>query len=61
MQGHAWRYDWVIPNHDGEDSENWDAFYHPVGDARKALPAFVGLLQGESTGHVEKWERDLVP
>ena len=21
----------VIPNHDGEDSENWDAFYHPSG------------------------------
>jgi len=23
----AHRFDWVIPNHDGEDSENWDAFY----------------------------------
>lgn len=57
----AWRYDWVIPNHDGEDSEQWDAFYHPVGDARKALRAFVDLLEGKSAVHAEKWERDLVP
>lgn len=57
----AWRYDWVVPNHDGEDSENWDAFYHPVGDARKALLAFVALLDGKQGINVEKWERDLVP
>ena len=24
----AWRFEYVIPNHDGEDSENWDAFYY---------------------------------
>ena len=35
----------VIPNHDGEDSENWDAFYYPLGDARKSLRAFVALLR----------------
>jgi guanylate kinase len=26
----AWRFEHVIPNHDGEDSENWDAFYASV-------------------------------
>jgi len=31
-EAHYFQY--VIPNHDGEDSENWDAFYYPLGDAR---------------------------
>lgn len=57
----AWRYDWVIPNHDGEDSENWDAFYHPIGDARKTLLTFVELLQGRPVVHAQKWERELIP
>jgi len=57
----AWRFDYVIPNHDGEDSDNWDAFYYPVGDARKALPAFAALLEGKPAPHAEKWEPDLVP
>ena len=25
----AYHFQYVIPNHDGEDSENWDAFYYP--------------------------------
>jgi guanylate kinase len=57
----AWRFDYVIPNHDGEDSEHWDGFYRPVGDARKALLAFAGLLQGSRPSYVEQWEKDLVP
>ncbi len=57
----AWRFDYVIPNHDGEDSENWDAFYYPVGDARKTLLSFAGLLGGETSPHVERWPRELVP
>lgn len=57
----AWKYDYVIPNHDGEDSENWDAFYYPVGDARRALLSFAALLTGESPPGVEQWDRDLVP
>jgi guanylate kinase len=57
----AWRFDYVIPNHDGEDSDNWDAFYYPIGDARQALRAFAGLIAGEKPAHVEKWEHDLVP
>jgi guanylate kinase len=57
----GWKFDYVIPNHDGEDSEHWDAFYYPIGDARKALLAFAALLQGETLSGVEKWEKDLVP
>lgn len=57
----ASHFDYVIPNHDGEDSDNWEAFYYPVGDARKALNAFVALLEGRIPSEVEKWEEDLVP
>jgi len=56
----AWNFQYVIPNHDGEDSENWDAFYHPVGDARKAMLAFVDLLGGKASPLVEKWEERLL-
>ena len=58
LQG-AWQFMHVIPNHDGEDSENWDAFYYPLGDARKALTAFVTLLQGNPSKFAEVWDEDL--
>jgi guanylate kinase len=58
-QAHFFQY--VIPNHDGEDSENWDAFYYPLGDARVSLNAFVSLLAGEKPRGVECWEEGLVP
>ena len=57
----AWHFEYVIPNHDGEDSDNWEAFYYPLGDARRALNAFVALLQGHPPSGVEKWEADLLP
>ena len=56
----AVHFEHVIPNHDGEDSDNWDAFYYPLGDARKALLAFVDLLEGRVPAHAEKWEADLL-
>ena len=58
---HASSFEHVIANHDGEDSENWDAFYFPIGDARRALLAFVALLQGRAADGVEVWEADLLP
>ena len=57
----AWHFDYVIPNHDGEDSDNWEAFYYPIGDARKALNTFTALLEGTVSPEVEKWEKDLIP
>jgi len=56
----AWHFDHVIPNHDGEDSENWDAFYYPLGDARKTLLAFADLVSGKVPALVEKWEEGLL-
>ena len=57
----AFLFEHVIPNHDGEDSDNWNAFYYPLGDARKALAAFVSLVNGERPSFAEKWEKDLLP
>jgi guanylate kinase len=56
----AWRFDRVIPNHDGEDSENWDAFYYPVGDARRVLLAFVDLLSERAPDRAETWPEHLI-
>ena len=57
----AWRYDYVIPNHDGEDSDNWDAFYYPIGDARAAILCFVDILSGRGADYAEHWTEDLLP
>jgi guanylate kinase len=57
----AHHFQYVIANHDGEDSENWDAFYYPLGDARLALLAFASLLAGNTPAEVKQWEEDLIP
>jgi len=58
----AWHFQYVVPNHDGEDSEHWDGFYYPIGDARVALEAVAALLEGaEAPPCVEHWDEDLVP
>lgn len=54
-------FQYVLPNHDGEDSENWDAFHFPLGDARKSVQAFAALLRGESSAVLEQWGGDLLP
>jgi guanylate kinase len=40
----AHSFEYVIPNHDGEDSDNWEAFYYPLGDTRRAFLAVVALI-----------------
>jgi guanylate kinase len=57
----AHHFEYVIPNHDGEDSDHWDAFYHPLGEARGAFLAVVALLRGDDPKGVERWEADLLP
>ena len=53
-------YDHVLPNHDGEDCDNWYASYHPIGDARKAMAAFAQLLQGKTPHIAETWPDNLL-
>ena len=55
----AHHFEYIIPNHDGEDSENWDAFYYPVGDARKALLSFVAIVNKETPVNVESWDENI--
>ncbi len=57
----AWQFDWVIPNHDGEDHENWTSFYYPAGDALKSLLCFAAILSGQEAPAAEQWERHLWP
>jgi guanylate kinase len=57
----AWHFQHVIANHDGEDSDNWEAFYYPIGEARKSLEALAALLQGVVPAGIERWEEGLVP
>ena len=56
----AHHFEYVIVNHDGEDSDNWESFYCPLGDARKSLKAFVLLLKGESPPGIEHWPTTLL-
>lgn len=53
-------YQFVIPNRDGEDSDNWEAFPNLIGDALLALEAFVELLSGNIPDRVEHWTADLI-
>jgi guanylate kinase len=57
----ATHFDHVVPNHDGEDSDHWDAFYYPLGDARRTLLAVAALLRGEAPAGVERWDAGCVP
>jgi guanylate kinase len=52
-------FDSIIANHDGEDSDHWDAFYFPIGDARTTLLCFAGLLQGHSHAAAQQWPANL--
>lgn len=56
----AHHFDYVIPNHDGEDSDNWDAFYYPIADARKILLSLAAILNGEHPTYSEKWPQTLL-
>jgi guanylate kinase len=57
----AHHFDYVIANHDGEDSDHWEAFHYPLGDARKTLQAVAALLEGRTPADVEPWDADLLP
>jgi guanylate kinase len=54
-------FEHVIANHDGEDSEHWDAFPIPVGDAGRTLSIVVALLEGQIPAGLEAWDATLLP
>ncbi len=54
-------FNWILPNHDGEDSENWDMYYFPIGDAGRATEELALLFEsGEGSGWAEKWDKGIV-
>lgn len=57
----AHRYDYVIPNHDGEDSEHWNVFPTPIGDALQSVWDFVSILENNPRPRIEHWGEDLLP
>lgn len=58
----AWKFNHVIHTHDSGGHDNWDAFYYPIGNARKSLMTFAALVQGESAAGVDDtWTPDLIP
>ena len=56
----AYMFDYVIPNHDGEDSEHWDLLGEPVGDARRTLLSVVAILKGRRPPVAEIWQPGLI-
>ncbi|OSM02330.1 hypothetical protein [Magnetofaba australis] len=57
----AWRFDWVIPCHDGEEHDNWDAFPLLLGDAARALNCYATLLRSQTCAWAERWPQELIP
>ncbi len=57
----AHNFDYIIPNHDGEDSENWKRSFLPSGDAGRALDAFAAIIANKIHPKIEKWDENLVP
>jgi guanylate kinase len=55
----AWRYDHVVVNHDGEDSENWTAFACLLGPARRATDQVAAILRTGRCEGAQTWPRDL--
>jgi guanylate kinase len=56
----AHQFEHIIASHDGEDSENWNAFYFPLGDAGRTFNIFVELLQGHKARGTELWRKDFI-
>jgi guanylate kinase len=50
----------VIPNHDGEAHQHWDLFNYPIGDAGKALQAFVEFISDGQSKLLEQWDSSLL-
>ncbi|MBF0423303.1 MAG: hypothetical protein HQL73_09960 [Magnetococcales bacterium] len=58
----AWKFEHILTSYDSGDSDNWDAFQYPLGNARKTLLAFAALVEGR--GPVDEdgpWSQDLLP
>jgi guanylate kinase len=55
----AWKFDFVIPNHDGEDSDNWNEPIPTDSDAYLVVKEFSNLIKNENWQISEKWTKTL--
>ncbi len=53
-------FDYVVPNHDGEDSLNWEHYPVPLGDAGNLLFCVAAFLQGHQSSLVEEWSENTI-
>jgi guanylate kinase len=56
----AYHYTWIIANHDGEDSDNWEQFQVPIGDALRSVKAFADICKGEQPLGCEQWSPEVL-
>ncbi|MFC1509770.1 hypothetical protein ACFL60_08840 [Candidatus Omnitrophota bacterium] len=54
-------YRYVLVNHDGEDSDNWEQFPLPIGDAEKSVHTFAEILEGKQSIVYQQWPVGLLP
>ena len=52
--------DFVLPNHDREDSEIWNAYYYPIGDATNTLEAVKQILASNKSSRAKYWSGELL-
>lgn len=57
---YGYKFDYIVPNHDGEDNDNWDSFYYPLGDARKTIECVASLIRGNPHHTAERWGEELL-
>lgn len=55
----AGAFSYVVPCHDGEDSDHWTLFPEPVGDAGRAVAALASVVRGMPDAAVERWPQDV--
>lgn len=55
----AWKFDFVIPNHDGEDSNKWNEPVPVNSDAYLAVREFSLLLNDKKPQVSEKWTKNI--
>lgn len=55
----AYKYEFVLPNRDGEDSPNWKERGKPEGEAARTLRALALILRGRRPAAAEKWPKNL--
>ena len=51
----AWRFDFVLPNHVGEDRGTWDTGNFPAGEAGHVLRRFADMVSAGGSEGFEKW------